>query len=417
MAPLTEQTLNALRYTVDTACYDHCKGIPGTTVVVVNKDGDELFAHAAGRRGMASAEQMTLDSVYWIASCTKMITGVAVMQLVEKGQLKLDDGDQLEELCPELKTMQVLRMDGTLEKKKKQITLRMLLTHTAGFGYSFFNVRLRDWGLPAGIDEFSGRFEDMVSPLLFQPGEGWEYGVGIDWAGIALERATGEKLNDYMRKNIFEPLGIENMSMIPTQEMKSNMAFMNYREIDGTLRPRDHLARLPLVVSTKEEAERTFNSGGGGMFGQPREYCKILAVLLSDGKCPKNGAEILKPSTVAEMFTNQIPDFPDFGRQAIPAAKPDQTNPVPELYPVPGNPPQGWGLTFMISGGGATGRSRNTAHWAGLANCWWWADREHGVAGIIATQILPFADFPVLKLWAEIEKEVYVGISAAHSGN
>lgn len=84
---------------------------------------------------------------------------------------------------------------------------------------------------------------------------------------------TGEKLNDYMRKNIFEPLGIKNMSMIPTQEMKSKMAFMNHRETDGTLRPRDHLARLQVAVSSEEEAERTFNSGGGGMFAQPREYC------------------------------------------------------------------------------------------------------------------------------------------------
>lgn len=177
MAPFTEQTLNTLRSTVDSACYDHSKGIPGATVVVVDKNGEELFAHAAGRRGMASTEEMTLDSVYWVASCTKMIAGVACMQLVEKGLLKLDDGDQLEDLLPELKTLQVLNKDKTLEEKKKQITLRMLLTHTAGFGYSFFNERLRDWGLPAGCDEFSGRMEDMISPLLFQPGEGWEYGV------------------------------------------------------------------------------------------------------------------------------------------------------------------------------------------------------------------------------------------------
>lgn len=142
----------------------------------------------------------------------------------------------------------------------------------------------------------------------------------------------------------------------------------------------------------------------------------ILAVLLNDGKCPTTGAELLRASTVTEMFTNQVPDFPDLGRQSIPAAMPDLTNPIPELYPVPGNPPQGWGLTFMLSNGGPTGRSRDTAHWAGLANCWWWCDREQGVAGMVATQILPFADGQVFKLWTDVEKEVYVGLRAAGEG-
>lgn len=176
--PFTEQTLKTLRSIVDSACYDYREGVPGATVVVVGKDGRELFAHSAGRRGVGSSDDMAPDSVFWIASCTKMITGVACMQLVEKGLLELDDGEQIESLCPELKTLKVLRADGTLEDKKKQITLRMLLSHTAGFGYSFFNERLRDWGFPAGVDEFNGRMEEMITPLLFQPGESWEYGVG-----------------------------------------------------------------------------------------------------------------------------------------------------------------------------------------------------------------------------------------------
>lgn len=175
--PFHEQTINTLRATVEAACSDYRVTIPGATVVVVDKDGNELFAYASGRRGVASNERMTLDSVYWIASCTKAVTGIACMQLVEKGVLKLDDGQQIEELCPELKTLKVLRKDGSLEDKKKAITLRMLLTHTAGFAYSFFNETLRDYKYPAGVDEFSGRIGDIITPLVFQPGEGWEYGV------------------------------------------------------------------------------------------------------------------------------------------------------------------------------------------------------------------------------------------------
>jgi len=185
--PFNPETVDRLRAIVDGACADPSTGVPGTTVVVVGKDGKELFAHSAGKRGVSSNEPMTLENIFWIASCTKMLTGVACMQLVERGLLTLDDGVQLEDICPELKTLKVLKPDGTFEEKRNRITLRMLLTHTAGFGYSFFNERLRDWGFPAGVDEFSGRIEDMMTPLLFQPGEGWEYGVSL----VSLMRGLG----------------------------------------------------------------------------------------------------------------------------------------------------------------------------------------------------------------------------------
>jgi CubicO group peptidase (beta-lactamase class C family) len=179
---LNAETLLRLRDTVDRACLDPQKDIPGVTIVVIGKDGKELFAHSAGKRGLVSKDLMTLDTVFWIASCTKLLTGLACMQLVEQGSLKLDDGDYLENLVPELKEVQVLREDGIWETKSKKITLRMLLTHTSGFGYSFMNERLRDWAFPAGINEFSGRIEDIISqPLLFQPGERWEYGVSVQF--------------------------------------------------------------------------------------------------------------------------------------------------------------------------------------------------------------------------------------------
>jgi CubicO group peptidase (beta-lactamase class C family) len=176
--PLPEETLATLCTLVDNACSDPKTTIPGAVVVIVDKEGNELFAHAAGKRGAESSEPMTLDTIFWIASCTKLLVGIACMQLVEQGKFSLDDESQIEELCPELKDLKVLKEDGSYEEKKKAITLRMLLTHTAGFGYTFFNERLRDWSYPAGVDEFSGRVEDVTStPLLFQPGEGWEYGV------------------------------------------------------------------------------------------------------------------------------------------------------------------------------------------------------------------------------------------------
>lgn len=143
-------------------------------------------------------------------------------------------------------------------------------------------------------------------------------------------------------------------------------------------------------------------------------HTEILAMLLNEGTSPTTQARILQPKTVQEMFTNQIPHLPNFARQGnIFAAKPELTHAVPELYPVPGDPPQGWGLTFMLTNGGATGRSTQTAMWAGLANCWYWCDPEHGIAGFVAAQILPFGDAHVLGLWGAVEAETYAALRAA----
>lgn len=130
MGTLSASTVETLQQKIDAACADQEKGIPGTTIVVVGKDGKEKFAYSAGKRGYGSSEPMTLDNIFWIASCTKMVVGIACMQLVEQGLLSLDDSNQVETLCPELKDLKVLQDDGTLVPKKRGITLRMLLSHT-----------------------------------------------------------------------------------------------------------------------------------------------------------------------------------------------------------------------------------------------------------------------------------------------
>jgi CubicO group peptidase (beta-lactamase class C family) len=132
---LPNHIIENLKNTINTACADRTRDIPGTSIVVISKDGKELFAHAAGKRGVTSNQDMTLDSVFWIASCTKMIAGIAVMQLVEQGKLSLDDGEEMERLVPELKDIKVLGEDGTLVEKKRKVTLRMLLTHTGMFSF------------------------------------------------------------------------------------------------------------------------------------------------------------------------------------------------------------------------------------------------------------------------------------------
>ncbi|KAF6829276.1 beta-lactamase [Colletotrichum plurivorum] len=415
--PLSSQTVDELRCVVNNATSDP-HTIPGTTVVVVDRSGAEHFAHSSGKRGISSSEPMGLENVFWIASCTKMVAGIACMQLVEQGVLKLDDSDHLEKLCPELADIKVLNAEGKLEEKKRGITLRMLLTHTAGFAYTFFNNRLREWSLPAGVDEFSGSIRDMMAPLIFQPGEGWEYGTGIDWAGIALERATNTTLNAYIQENICQPLGLKNVNMFPTPSMKENLAFMHYKRPDGTVIPRDHPLHRPLIVQTDEEITSCFNSGGAGLFAKPQEYAskkhvprKILAVLLNDGTCPITKSQILKKETVDEMFKNQVPQHSDFNTYGLEDSKPELSNKIPMLKP--STAPQGWGLTFMLSSGLATGVPDGSADWAGLPNLFWWCDRKNGVAGMVCSQILPFGDPAVLGLMADVQTAVYKGLKEA----
>ncbi|KAK5448175.1 hypothetical protein LTS15_009200 [Exophiala xenobiotica] len=386
MAKLAPAAAASLKAHIDAAVSDP-SGAPGVVVVAVNKLGEPIFEHAAGKIGLGKTDMISMDSVFWIASCTKMITGIACMQLVEQGKLALDDSDQVYKLAP-----------------------RSAFGKTAtGFGYSFFDPRLSDWAGPLGLDEFSGSFHDYLSqPLVNQPGKTWEYGISLDWAGVLVERVSGLRLNDYFQENIFKPMGISDISMVPTEDMKARLAYMHLRSANGELRlhPNGHVNRRPLYASTQAEKAATFHSGGAGCFARPSDYAQVITLLLNNGTHPKTGTQILKKETVEEMFTNQIPDMPNFGRgEAVPPPKRDLINPVLEVYPGDGDSPQGWGLSFFLhlhdSGTGL--HSKGTAWWAGLPNLYWWADRQRGFGGIVASQILPSSDAKMLQLWAGIE--------------
>lgn len=133
MGLLQTTTIEALKSQIDSACKDLDNGIPGVAVSIVGKDGKLMFSHVGGQRGHGSTEPMSIQSVFWIASCTKLITGIACMQLVEQGRLSLDDAEQIEDICPELKDIKVLQEDGRLVDKTRGITLRMLLSHTGEY--------------------------------------------------------------------------------------------------------------------------------------------------------------------------------------------------------------------------------------------------------------------------------------------
>ncbi|KAE8332701.1 beta-lactamase family protein [Aspergillus sergii] len=389
--------------------------LPGVVSIVVARDGSPILSHASGNMKLGGESPMTLDSVFWIASCTKLLTGIACMQLVEQGKLALDDAVGLDRLAPELKELNVLTRDSngsyTLVPQERQITLRMLMTHTSGFGYAFDDVKLCDWARPTGIDDFSGRREDvLLRPLVFQPGTGFQYGVSIDWVGVIIERATKITLQEYFQKYIFAPLDIKDLAFSPTRDMKQRLAYMHQRAADGSLSVTDHLLRHALVEPVHATNE-SFCMGGCGCFGTPREYSKILAMLLNNGTCPKTKVQILKSEMIQQMFTDQIPQYPIYHNDYCQSAKPTLANNCP-IIPKPGNPTDGWGLTFMLSHERSeTGRAAGSASWEGLANLYWFADRVNGIAMIFATQVLPYGDLEAVRLFQAIEKDVYESCS------
>jgi methyl acetate hydrolase len=369
--------------------------VPGVVAMAADDTGD-IYQGAFGKRQAGGADDMTVDTVFWIASMTKAVTSVAAMQLVEQGKLDLDA--PLGEMLPELATPNVLEgFDASgapvLRPARRPITLRLLLTHTAGFTYNIWNPEMGRYmehtGMPGII---SCQSVCLQAPLMFDPGERWEYGINIDWAGKAVERVSGLSLNEYLHDHIFEPLGMTDSGFVLGPEQRSRLASMHVRSGDSSFD----------VIEFEVPQQPEFFMGGGGLYGTGLDYLTFLRALLNGGQL--DGARILRPETVAEMNRNQIGDLMvGLMRTADPASSNDA-----EFFP---GMPKKWGLGYMINVDEApTGRAAGGLAWAGLANTYYWLDPTRRVAGVILTQILPFADPAVLDVFSQFEQAVYAGL-------
>src|SRR5215831_18542167 len=182
--------------------------VPGVVAMAATRD-KVVYQGAFGQRTLLDEAVMSTDKVFWIASMTKAITSVAAMQLVEQGKLALDH--QIADVLPELSAPQVLEgFDSSGEPRlrpaKRPITLRHLVTHTAGLVYDVWNVEMgRYIELKAIPNIISCQNAALSLPLVFDPGEKWDYGINIDWVGKAVERVSGQGLGDYFDEHLFGP--------------------------------------------------------------------------------------------------------------------------------------------------------------------------------------------------------------------
>src|SRR6202162_4449017 len=308
-------------------------GIPGVAVAAVFPDG-EVVSAAAGARDLASGAEMRPDTVVWIASMTKAITAAAAMQLVEQGKLSLDA--PIAKVLPDLAAPQVLegfdaKGEPKLRPAKNPITLRHLMTRTAGLCYDLWNgdmvKYLERTGTPGII---SCKNAALKTPIMSDPGTRWEYGTNIDFVGKAVEAVSGKRLDAYLRDHLLTPLGMSDTGFKIGESQRKRLVAMHARGEDGSLAP------IPFEL----EQEPEFHMGGGGLYGTAGDYIKFTQMILNKGR--GIGHQVLKPETVAMMGENHIGDL---NMTRMTSAVAFATNDV-DLYP---GMEKKWGLSFLIN--------------------------------------------------------------------
>jgi methyl acetate hydrolase len=370
--------------------------VPGVVAMAGTRDGI-VYQGAFGRRALSNEAAMSTDTVFWIASMTKAITSMAAMQLVEQGKLALDH--QIADVLPELSAPQVLEgFDPSgaprLRPAKRSITLRHLLTHTAGLVYEMWNAEMGRYMETKAIPGIISCQNAALSlPLVFDPGEKWDYGINIDWVGKAVERVSGQVLGDYFAEHLFGPIGMRDTAFKLTEERRARLARMHARGPEGTL--------APIEFEVPQEPE--FQMGGGGLYGTASDYLAFDRVFLNEGRA--NGRSVLKPETVRLIAANGIGDR---NVRLLKTAIPNLSNDA-EFFP---GMVKKWGLGFMISTEPVPGgRSAGSLAWAGLGNTYFWIDLDSRLAGVILMQLLPFADPKALALLDQFEKAVYAALA------
>jgi CubicO group peptidase (beta-lactamase class C family) len=362
-------------------------------VGIVATDQDILYEGAFGRRALGKDAAMTPDTVVWIASMTKAITSAAAMQLVERGKLQLDS--PAAEVVPDLAKAQVLTgFDASgkpqLRAPKRAITLRHLLTHTAGFSYEMWSADILKYQEVTGTPSIvTCENAALKLPLLFDPGERWEYGINIDWIGKMVEAVSGQKLGDYLQPNLFAPLGMNSTSFKLSSAQRARLAGMHARQPDGSL------ASIPFEIPQEPQMQM----GGGGLYGTAQDYIRFTQMILNRGTL--NGTQVLKPETVQLMSQNQMGDIDCVEMKTVVPTRTNDANFFPGMK-------QKWGFSFLINTEKTPqGRSAGSLAWAGLGNTYYWIDPVKRVTGVLMTQILPFFDIKAIPLFRAYETAVY----------
>lgn len=359
-------------------------------VSLVVRHGKIVDCQTYGYRDLEAKLPMEYDTIMRIYSMTKVITGVAALQLFEQGRYKLSD--PVTKWIPELANPMVC-VGGTsdspkVEPARTSITIKMLMNHTAGYTYDDeysskvvgeIYKRANLWN-SASLDEFVGRLAKL--PLVSQPGTEFNYAVGFDVLGLLIERISGERFDAYCEKHIFEPLGMKDTGFNVPPEKMPRLARLYTRGTDGTLSE----AELPFGVYA--EKNRGIAGGGGGAFSTIGDYARFAQMLLNGGQL--DGIRVLGRKTVEFALTNSLSHLP---RKTYPWSESD-----------------GWGLFCGVRidvGKGDDWGSVGAFSWNGFATTDFLADPQEHLLMLLFAQYVPEDD----KFYMKFRGTVYQALS------
>ena len=364
--------------------------IPAVVMGKINKNGKmDFFSNGPSRWNRN--DTINENNIFRIASMTKAIGSVAALQLVEQGKITLDE--PLDDYLPNMASMKIINENNEILDPTNSITLRHLLTHTAGFGYWFTSEKLSKWN---NIKEEIG-WKENYQPRLFESGTAYMYGTNIDWVGRLVENISGMNLEDYFRQYITGPLEMNSTWFNVPDELESLVVSSSYRDSDS--------GELIKNEYKKRNKTSSFNAGGG-LSSSPKDYGKFLACMLNKGEL--NGVKILNKKTFELMNQPQLETFKTTHRY-VPVdnvdtkARGDKDN----FFDSHDN----WTLAWALEEN-SINRPIGTAYWAGFFNTYFTIDFKNEFALVYMTQILPFNDIHSYNLFTSYERLVYENLNA-----
>jgi CubicO group peptidase (beta-lactamase class C family) len=363
--------------------------IPGVVAMVADADG-VLYTAAFGEQDVANNVPMASDTIFRIASMTKPVTSVAIMMLVQEGDIGLDE--PVSDYLPAFENEQVIETFDAAAKTytsrpaTTQMTVRHLLTHTSGLGYSFASPVLA--ALMSGDPAASA----TGLPLLHDPGTKWTYGESTRVLGTLVEEVSGQPLDEFLRERIFVPLDMsDTFYRVPAE--KNHRVATIHRTTDQGLVEAPNPAEITAPVY-----------GDGGLHSTAADYVKFIQLFLNNGRAP-DGTRLLSEATVQLMGQNHT------GRVLV-ELQPTTNPALSEPFPL-GAGRDTFGLGFQVTGAHADAfaRSPGSMSWAGIFNTEFWIDPARGIGGVLLMQYLPFYDVAAIEALQGFERRVYQGLA------